>query len=139
LNFLRHYDYAMWVLLRLSIRAARAKRLNGRRFIGTKYLQKAANAKLAWKDTADRIRAGEERSIFDILEERGLVNGVVGQKEGLKNLVTNKRTGAYLGIDPTAPSLHVGHLLPLMIMFWWYVKGCKSITLVGNANICRLY
>ena len=45
--------------------------------------------------------------------------------------MTNKRVGAYVGIDPTAPSLHVGHLLPLMSLFWMYVSGFHAVTLVG--------
>jgi len=35
-----------------------------------------------------------------------------------------------MGIDPTAPSLHVGHLLPLMSLFWMFVHGFHAITLV---------
>lgn len=42
-----------------------------------------------------------------------------------------KRIGAYVGIDPTAPSLHVGHLVPLMALFWMYVHGFQSVTLVS--------
>ena len=45
--------------------------------------------------------------------------------------MVNKRVGAYVGIDPTAPSLHVGHLLPLMSLFWMYVSGFHAVTLVS--------
>ena len=41
-----------------------------------------------------------------------------------------KRVGVYLGIDPTGPSLHVGHLVPLMSLFWMFVHGFHSVTLV---------
>ena len=41
-----------------------------------------------------------------------------------------ERFGAYVGIDPTAPSLHVGHLLPLMALFWLYVHGVRAVTIV---------
>ena len=44
----------------------------------------------------------------------------------------NKRVGAYVGLDPTAPSLHVGHLLPLMSLFWMYVSGFHAVTLVTS-------
>lgn len=36
-----------------------------------------------------------------------------------------------MGIDPTAPSLHVGHLVPLMALFWMYVHGFYAVTLVS--------
>ena len=60
--------------------------------------------------------------------------------------MTYKRVGAYVGIDPTAPSLHVGHLVPLMSLFWLYIHGFHAVTLVsdllpltrGGANIHQL-
>lgn len=48
--------------------------------------------------------------------------------------MTDKRIGAYVGIDPTAPSLHVGHLLPLMTIFWLYVHGYHAVSLLGGAT-----
>ncbi len=48
--------------------------------------------------------------------------------------MTDKRVGAYVGIDPTAASLHVGHLLPLMSLFWMYVHGYHAVTLLGGAT-----
>ena len=54
-----------------------------------------------------------------------------GTQEDLKSLMDQKRIGAYVGIDPTAPSLHVGHLVPLMALFWMYVHGFQSVTLVS--------
>jgi len=46
----------------------------------------------------------------------------------------DSRVGAYVGIDPTAPSLHIGHMLPLMSLFWMYVHGYHTVTLVGGAT-----
>jgi tyrosyl-tRNA synthetase len=48
--------------------------------------------------------------------------------------MTSERVGAYVGIDPTAPSLHVGHMLPLMSLFWMYIHGYHAVTLVGGAT-----
>jgi tyrosyl-tRNA synthetase len=48
--------------------------------------------------------------------------------------MTDRRVGAYVGIDPTAASLHVGHLLPLMSLFWMYIHGYHTITLIGGAT-----
>ena len=49
-------------------------------------------------------------------------------------MMTENRLGAYVGIDPTASSLHVGHMLPLMSLFWMYVHGYHTITLLGGAT-----
>jgi tyrosyl-tRNA synthetase len=54
--------------------------------------------------------------------------------EELDDLMTNKRIGAYVGIDPTASSLHVGHMLPLMSLFWMYVHGFHTVSLLGGAT-----
>ena len=56
------------------------------------------------------------------------------EKDALSSLMTEKRIGAYVGIDPTAPSLHVGHLLPLMTLFWMYLNGFHAVTLVGASK-----
>jgi tyrosyl-tRNA synthetase len=45
-----------------------------------------------------------------------------------------KRIGAYVGIDPTAPSLHVGHLLPMMALFWMYINGFHAVSVLGGAT-----
>ena len=44
--------------------------------------------------------------------------------------MTSRRIGAYVGIDPTAESLHVGHLIPLMALMWMYINGYRAVTLV---------
>jgi tyrosyl-tRNA synthetase len=51
-------------------------------------------------------------------------------RESLDFLLTKKRIGVYVGVDPTAPSLHVGHLLPLMALYWMYLHGYRAVTLV---------
>lgn len=45
-----------------------------------------------------------------------------------------KRVGAYVGVDPTADSLHLGHLLPLMALFWLWFHGYPAVTLIGGAT-----
>ena len=45
-----------------------------------------------------------------------------------------KRIGAYVGIDPTAPSLHLGHLLPLMPLYWMYLNGYHTFSLLGGGT-----
>lgn len=45
-----------------------------------------------------------------------------------------RRIGAYVGIDPTASSLHIGHLVPLMPLFWMYMHGYTAISLIGGST-----
>ena len=49
-------------------------------------------------------------------------------------LLTDRRLGAYVGVDPTASSMHVGHMLPLMSLFWMYVHGYHTVSLLGGAT-----
>lgn len=63
-----------------------------------------------------------------------LTHSLCRTREDIRTLLTDKRIGAYVGIDPTAPSLHVGHLLPLMPLFWMYMNGYRAITLIGGAT-----
>lgn len=41
----------------------------------------------------------------------------------------------YAGIDPTGPSLHVGHMLPFMVLAWGYVWGLPVTFLVSNTAL----
>ncbi len=45
--------------------------------------------------------------------------------------MTNTRIGAYVGVDPTASSIHVGNLLPFMVLFWLYIHGYHAVALVS--------
>jgi tyrosyl-tRNA synthetase len=53
-------------------------------------------------------------------------------RKALDWLLTEKRIGAYVGVDPTAPSLHVGHLVPLMALYWMYIHGYYTVSLVSD-------
>ncbi|MCJ1438219.1 tyrosyl-tRNA synthetase [Xylographa pallens] len=98
------------------------------------WLRKTAEAAEAWKMQAEEIQSGRKESMLTVLEKRGYVNSTAGERDDLDQLMINKRVGAYVGIDPTAPSLHVGHLLPLMSLFWMYVSGFHAVTLLGGAT-----
>ncbi|KAL9596853.1 MAG: hypothetical protein Q9219_005523 [cf. Caloplaca sp. 3 TL-2023] len=92
---------------------------------------KEEEAKRKWDERCQEIEAGKRQSTLDLLQDRGYVNATVGgQYQNLKNLMDQKRVGAYVGIDPTAPSLHVGHLVPLMALFWMFLHGYHSVTLI---------
>ncbi|KAF2876897.1 tyrosyl-tRNA synthetase-like protein [Massariosphaeria phaeospora] len=89
----------------------------------------------AWAEQARKIRSGAQQSMLGVLEERGFVKDVAGGREALDWLLTEKRIGAYVGVDPTAPSLHVGHLLPLMALYWMYLHGFNTVTLLGGGTV----
>ncbi|KAL9037266.1 MAG: hypothetical protein Q9180_003818 [Flavoplaca navasiana] len=135
------YSAAPWVCqscqrhLRLARQAVRPVARTHKRTITRIYQAKVADAEEQWQQRYEKIRNGQRQGMLDILEERGFLNAVAGgSQENLKSLMNQKRIGAYVGIDPTAPSLHVGHLVPLMALFWMYVHGFQSVTLIGGAT-----
>ena len=91
-------------------------------------------AEANWARRRRDIKAGKKDSMLTLLEKRGYINQIVGKREDLDRLMTEKRVGIYCGIDPTAPSLHVGHLLPLMVLFWTYIYCYRSCSLIGGAT-----
>jgi len=67
------------------------------------------------------------------LVERGFINQC-SNIEIVMDALQNEKIVAYLGSDPTADSLHVGHLVPVMMMRWLQKYGHKPIALVGGAT-----
>ena len=70
------------------------------------------------------------KNIFEELKKRG----IVGQyTENISNLF-NTKINVYLGTDPTADSLHVGHLAPIITLKRLQNYGCKPYLLIGGAT-----
>lgn len=67
------------------------------------------------------------------LQARGLVNQLAGGAELVEHLLTGSRT-VYCGFDPTADSLHIGSLVPLLALRRFQLAGHKPIALVGGAT-----
>ncbi len=105
-----------------------------KRLITQGYLKKTVEAELEWARKATEIKAGKKDSMLTMLEKRGFVNQVVGDRDDLDRLMTEKRIGIYCGVDPTAASMHVGHLLPLMVLYWSYIYGYHACSLLGGAT-----
>lgn len=72
-------------------------------------------------------------SILDDLEWRGLISQTTDRAQLAKALVDGPIT-FYLGIDPTAPSIHVGNLVVLLVMKRLQLAGHKPLPLVGGAT-----
>jgi tyrosyl-tRNA synthetase len=73
---------------------------------------------------------------FDLLEDlqaRGLIAQTTGAEELLKHLHSGTRS-LYSGFDPTADSLHIGHLVPLLALRRFQLAGHRPIALVGGAT-----
>jgi tyrosyl-tRNA synthetase len=75
----------------------------------------------------------EKMHILEDLERRGLINQVT-DKEGLEKHLTENKVTLYCGFDPTADSLHIGHLVPLMMLKRFQKAGHKPIALVGGGT-----
>lgn len=71
--------------------------------------------------------------ILDDLKWRGLINQSTDIDE-LKNHLSDSVRAIYSGFDPTADSLHVGHLVPLLMLKRFQLAGHKPIVLVGGAT-----
>jgi len=72
-------------------------------------------------------------SAYDVLEERGLVENVTDQ-DAVRKMLAEPPVTFYVGFDPTADSLHVGHLLPIMAMAHLQRAGHKPIAVVGGGT-----
>ncbi|KAJ5498131.1 Raffinose synthase [Penicillium expansum] len=104
------------------------------RWITQKYIQRMKDGEKEWAGFAKEIKAGNRKNFAQHLEERGLIHDVVGERDLLHKVLTEKRAGIYVGIDPTAPSMHVGHMLPFMVLAWGYVWGLPVTFLLGGAT-----
>lgn len=74
-----------------------------------------------------------KNDLLNELEQRGFINQC-SNIDGLTDALNAGSITAYLGSDPTADSLHVGHLVPVMMMRWLKKFGHNPILLVGGAT-----
>lgn len=72
-------------------------------------------------------------NVFDTLKARGFIKQVVFE-EDLYKLLGSESVPFYIGFDPTADSLHVGHFLQLMAMSHFQKAGHKPIVLIGGGT-----
>lgn len=71
-------------------------------------------------------------NVYDVLVERGFLKQVT--HEGLKELLEKESVTFYIGFDPTADSLHVGHYVQLMAMAHMQRAGHRPIALIGGGT-----
>jgi tyrosyl-tRNA synthetase len=89
--------------------------------------------------TADFNRSLKKRkepnkmTLYDELVARGLIAQVTDEEE-IKDLINNGKATFYIGFDPTADSLHVGHFMALCLMKRLQMAGNKPIALIGGGT-----
>ncbi len=72
-------------------------------------------------------------NVFDILKERGLIAQTTHEDE-IRELLGKEKVTFYIGFDPTADSLHVGHFLQMVVMRHMQNAGHRPIALVGGGT-----
>jgi tyrosyl-tRNA synthetase len=70
---------------------------------------------------------------LNVLQERGFIHQC-SDVEGLDTLAARGEATAYVGYDCTAPSLHIGNYLTMMMLYWLQQSGNKPITLMGGGT-----
>ncbi|KQV27765.1 tyrosine--tRNA ligase [Rhizobium sp. Root1203] len=67
------------------------------------------------------------------LKERGFIHQI-SDESGLDDLFAKETVTAYIGFDPTAPSLHAGSLIQIMMLHWMQATGHRAISLMGGGT-----
>ncbi|MFF2888612.1 tyrosine--tRNA ligase [Paenibacillus sp. NPDC057967] len=72
-------------------------------------------------------------NIIDELEWRDAINQQT-DAEGLRELTNQKAVSLYCGVDPTGDSMHIGHLIPFMVLKRFQLAGHRPVILIGGAT-----
>lgn len=73
-------------------------------------------------------------NVIDLLDERGFIEQMTHPEE-IKKAFANERVTFYIGFDPTADSLHVGHFVSMMVASFLQKAGHKPIILIGGGTV----
>ncbi len=72
-------------------------------------------------------------SVFQTLKERGFIAQIT-HEEPVKKILENEKVTFYIGFDPTADSLHVGHFLQMVVMSHMQKAGHRPIAIIGGGT-----
>lgn len=92
----------------------------------------AVQAGTAGPSPFDLLRLPPGTNIVALLRERGLLADVAG--DGLEAAASAGPLPVYCGFDPTAPSLHLGNLLGIVVLTWFRAAGHPPVALLGGAT-----
>lgn len=73
------------------------------------------------------------RNVYDVLMERGFIKQTTHEEE-IRELLANEKVKFYIGFDPTADSLHVGHFLQIIVMMHMQQHGHTPVILLGGGT-----
>ena len=73
------------------------------------------------------------KNVYDVFTERGFIEQVTDEAE-LRSLLQNEHVTCYIGFDPTATSLHIGSLVPIMALMHMQEYGHRPIILIGGGT-----
>src|SRR5680860_4555 len=77
--------------------------------------------------------SGFKSDFLQTLSERGFIHQI-SDETGLDTLLAKQSTSCYIGFDTTAPSLHAGSLVQIMLLYWFQQTGHKPIALMGGGT-----
>jgi len=77
--------------------------------------------------------AGFKSEFLQTLSGRGFIHQI-SDETGLDQLLSKQTTTAYIGFDATAPSLHAGSLVQIMMLYWFQQCGHRPLTLMGGGT-----
>lgn len=72
-------------------------------------------------------------NVYDILQERGYIEQATHEEE-VRDLLGREKVSFYIGFDPTADSLHVGHFIQVMVMMHMQKAGHRPIAIIGGGT-----
>lgn len=90
------------------------------------------NQACKWEKVQTNL-GGLALNIYDTLKERGYIAQVTHEEE-IRKLLAEEKISFYIGFDPTADSLHVGHFLGMMVMAHMQRAGHRPICLIGGGT-----
>lgn len=82
-------------------------------------------------EISDKI--SKHTNVYDVLKERGFIRQTTHEEE-IRELLAKEKVTFYIGFDPTADSLHVGHFLQVIIMMYMQKFGHRPIVLIGGGT-----
>ena len=75
----------------------------------------------------------EHDNVYDVLKERGFIEQTTDE-EGIRELLGKEKIKFYIGFDPTADCLHVGHFMQVIIMMYMQKFGHTPVVLIGGGT-----
>ncbi|MCF0144448.1 MAG: tyrosine--tRNA ligase, partial [Firmicutes bacterium] len=72
-------------------------------------------------------------NVYDVLKERGFIEQTTND-EGIRELLGKEKVKFYIGFDPTADCLHVGHFMQVIIMMYMQKFGHTPVVLIGGGT-----